>query len=575
MLAYSLAGCAIAEGPGTRGAITPGNTVRNTLDITVHCELAAQGSQLVTFGLPFPRGRLVDPDHVRVTSVDGDDLPTDATELARWRHLTDPARDGTSIRAVLVSFRHDCSAAPRANYHVQWRVRRSVHARLGVTPANVTHAWGPMAPPTVGEHPATDNYGVDRAAASIREPHTWVTLPPDWLLAAELRGPAQRISDPDLRAYLFGFGRSAVNDFPVDPPTGIKRDQGRAITDWTSNFEGWLFDRPYALWNAYVQSGEVKWLRHAHRASQYYADWISGDGDVSGYPRGSFRKRPAPSSGERGDPKYSHSGGLLAAYLLTGDARLLQKIRDIEAFTSRISTRLPPASQSTALWTERHVATALAGALHAFEASGDAAARARVQNIVAQLRDDLKRPPEGYPKDMRGVLLHSAQAHEGEGNAGWLMSPWMSALLAEKMWQYYVLSDDPFALEFLAGYAQFVSEHGLYLAKESERTDSAWYPAYLAGFDLDRTYASARNDREHAYDVLGLLMRGRWARAKLGRSTTLLDERIPSVRALAMRNFALHAGIVPGQAHQFKLAPLRKFNWWFGTTADIEWFEKP
>ena len=51
-----------------------------------------------------------------------------------------------------------------------------------------------MAAPGADEHPATDNYAVDRAAAPVLEPQTWVTIPSDWLLASELRGPARRIS---------------------------------------------------------------------------------------------------------------------------------------------------------------------------------------------------------------------------------------------------------------------------------------------------------------------------------------------------------------------------------------------
>ncbi|HOA93678.1 MAG TPA: hypothetical protein PLP74_05985 [Quisquiliibacterium sp.] len=571
--AIGLAACAGAQRVPDRSHGATEAAVHDSLEVTAHCVGGIRGEQVLSFGLPFPRGRLTDATRVRIVSAQGSDVAADAQELARWRHLTDSARDGTSIRSVLVTFRHDCGTAERATYRVHWSERRSAPGGHGVSPSNVASRWKPMPPPGSDEHPATDNYGVDRAAASVLEPQAWVTLPADWLLASELRGPARRISDIDLRTYLFGFGRSAVNDFPVDPSTGNGRDPGRRIIDWANDFEGWLFDRPYALWNLYAQSGELKWLRHAHRASQYYASWIAGDTDASGYPRGAFRKRPPTGSGGRGDPKYSHSGGLLAAYLLTGDARLLQTIRNIEAFTSRMSTRLPPVQQPSAFWTERHVAVALAGALHAFEATGDAAARNRVRQIVAGLRDDLRNPPAGYPADMRGVLLHTAQAHEGEGASGWLMSPWMSALLAEKIWQYYVLSDDRFALEFLSNYAQFVAEHALYQAKESERSEPAWYPAYLAGFDLDRNHASPRNDREHAYDVLGLLVRGRWARAQLGQSTTLIDERIPALRTLAMRNFSLHAGIVRGRAPQFRLAPLRKFNWWFGTTGDLEWFD--
>lgn len=537
--------------------------------IVVHCSLP--GPRRVSFGMPFPRGFLTDAGRVRVETAGGAEVPADVVELARWRHFADTSIDGQSIRSVLISFVHSCAAGQTASYQVRWGSTRTRRAALGLTPATATANWVPKAAPAADEGPETDNYQVDAAAEPIAEPASWVTLPVSWLAQQIVRGPLAPAQAPALAEYRLGYGRTYVNDVAADVRGFEANDDGHGLIDWSTEVEGWLYDRPLGLWNLYFATGDGRWLRHAHRASQFYAAWVASDDTHAPHQRGAFRKRRPDGPGDGGDPKYSLAGGLLADYLMTGDGRLLDKIRAIGEFLARhVATRLLPAGQTTGLWTERQVGVALAGAMYAYEATGDAVFRQRAREIVAGMAADVAAPPPGYPA-VHGVLLHRPEVHEGDTYPDWIMSPWMSALLCESLWHYYLMSDDVVALRLLSNYAQFVAERSIYPDPRSGRRDERWYPQYLTGLAAGHPQAGPSEDREHAFDVMGLLLRGRWARRRLGLQTELIDEQIERLRLTALDTFGYwkrEQAALP----RFRLTPTRKFGWWFGTTADVEWY---
>lgn len=522
-----------------------------TLPVTLECTRGVESPRVVAFGLPFPRGFLTDAAQVRLESA-GEEVPADVVELARWRHFTSSAIDGRSIRSVLISFRHDCQKSPRADYTVRWGSARTAQAGTGVLPGNVAErTWGPQAEPGRLEHPQTDNYAVDSAAAPVLEPQVWVTPPAQWLMQSNLRGPVAPIRAGMSRDWQTGFLRTYVNDVAADVSGFERSENGQGLIHWGQEFEGWLYDRPAVLWNAYVQTGEAKWLRHAHRATQFYASHIALEGR-----RGSFAKRP-------GDAKYAHAGGLFTAYLLTGDARLLERVRAVAELVGTVNTRLPPFERTTGLWTERHMSVALGGALSAWEATGEAVHRQRVLRIVEGMQADVSRPPPGYPSPaaMAGVLLHRPEVHEEGSFPDVVMSPWMAALMTEALWRYHLFSDDTRALQLLGDYAQFVAERGI------EQQGVSWAPRYLVG--LKGNYEGI--EAEHAFDVLGMLARGRWARQRLGQPTTQIDLQIQRLRDTADATFS---GWVRNSAGlpRYRLAPTRKAGWWYGTTYDLAWF---
>ena len=523
-----------------------------TVEATVHCAAGSGDAQAIGFGLPLPRGFLADSSRLRLETPEGREVAADVVELARWRHFSDTSIDGKSIRAVLIAFTHDCARAATAQYVVRWGQARTLAAGTGITPANVAErTWGPQAEPSPLEHPQTDNYAIDTTAAPVREPHAWVGLPAAWLMQSNLRGPVAPIRAGIGRDWQIGFMRTHVNDVAADVTRFETGENGQGLIHWVNEFEGWLYDRPGVLWNAYVQTGDAKWLRHAHRATQFYASHIALEGR-----RGSFAKRP-------GDAKYAHAGGLFTAYLLTGDARLIERIRAVADLVATVPTRLPPFEKTTGLWTERHMSVAIGGALSAWEATGEAAYRTRVQRIVEGMRADVSQPPPGYPgaTEMAGVLLHRPEVHEEGSFPDVVMSPWMAALMTEALWRYHLHSDDRRALQLLGDYAQFVAERAI----EQEGVD--WSPRYLSG--LKGNYEGA--EAEHAFNVLGLLARGRWARQKLGQPTGQIDTQIARLRVTADANFSRWVRPSAG-VPRYRLSPTRKAGWWYGTTYDLAWF---
>lgn len=102
---------------GLAGAAAPAINVRPTfpalqtsgvVPITLSCTGAVTGNQTVAFGLPLPREFLADAANLGLESPEGGEIAADVTELARWRHLSDAAVDGRSVRSVLIAFHHDC-----------------------------------------------------------------------------------------------------------------------------------------------------------------------------------------------------------------------------------------------------------------------------------------------------------------------------------------------------------------------------------------------------------------------------------------------------------------------------------
>lgn len=543
----------------------------NVIPLKLHCSAGNTGLQTVSFGVPFPRGVLADPRMVRIETPSGVEIPSGAVELARWRHLVDKRMDGNSIRSLLISFNHLCLGEGQELYQVHWGVLRDRSGFVAVTPADVTSGWGGQARPLSAEHPATDNYQIDTSAPPILEAKVWVTLPSAWLMKQDLHGPSAAIYDRQIHEYMLGYARTAVNDTSPEVLAFEQQDNRRGLIDWRVEVEGWLYDRPQALWNVYIQTGDVKWLRHAHRASQYYASWIAIDDSRPPYKRGAFRKKPVSSWRDRGDPKYSVSGGLLTAYLLTGDARLLDRIVAIADFVGeQISTRLPTASSRHVLWSERLVAISLADALYAFEATGAERYRKRAIDIVNGIVEDIATPPPRYPPDMSGILLHTWMVHEGVDKSGWIMSPWMSALLVEALGNYYALSGDTRALEAIYNYAKFVSENGLVEQTCTENAGPSLAPRYLASKDSSSAQLDA--PREHAYDVFAMLHRGIWGGTQLGLATELMRKQVGGLRACALASFADGKINTDGNRATYNIAPTRKFNWWFGSTSSTDWF---
>jgi len=484
---------------------------------------------VVSFGVPFPRGVVESTALVRVTDAGGVEIAAHIAELARWRSLAAAGAPPDSLRAALVQMTLTFTARTPVTIDIHWGTAPAAQlARLGDPWAT----WTAIDTATFfpAEYPAAD---------AVQEPAVFATFTAEWLSACILRTRTEPFGTDPGWAFFDSvapeFARTGVNDVDQRVTAGNR-------IDYVTAQEPWLFQRALTLFNMYIRSGDVAWLRHAHRAAQFYGRHIDA--------QGSFDLAP-------GDLKYAYGSALWLDLMLTGDTRQLPRVTRVATLGQGWNAVY---TANTGFWTERHQTYALLAALVAWEATGDAAHATRARLVASETARQARQPVAGWA--VEGCILHRQDAHEGDGVTDPICSPWMSALLAEAMFRYYVHSNDRAALDFLAELADFV-----------RTTGSAADGAGISTYYLVSSHRSDDLDIEHTCDVAGLVARGAWARAALGGDNTSL---LATARGLLtncrenLESWHRPGGPASGLA-EWRLSPARKLNWWFGTTLDLPW----
>lgn len=341
-----------------------------------------------------------------------------------------------------------------------------------------------------------------------------------------------------------GYGDTAVNRLAPGVPASAQIAYAR-------DAEPWLFDRAMTLFGLYVRTGELRWLRHAHRAAQWYASRIDAGGIFT-------------LKGED-DLKYSYGASLLTDLWLTGDAALAAPIRRIgQAGIAQWRDSYAPTQN---FWTERHQAYALRAALAAYALAGDPVQGARARALAA-LTVRMSRNAAQCP-------LHTVRQHEGDDGDNRLMcSPWMGALLSDAMMEYYLAFEDPEALRWIAGMGNYVRDHALYDGgiehRELAGLKMTWYMAGIGEHYEDGQ--RGWGDMEHACDVGAMTARAAWAQRQLGQdgaaSVQQVAEQLLQTCRFTLDYWHRSAPALP----EWRLSPPRKFNWWFGGALGYDWF---
>jgi hypothetical protein len=526
---------------------------RGSVTVTLHPgpTVSAGEPTTVAFGVPFPRSTAKSVNELRLLRG-GEPVPAHFEPTARWRALSD-AQDAElvdSLRSVLIYAEVTFSGADPL----------PLTLRYGAEP----HPVALDAPPS---SPRETWVGIDRGvdpdeytSTAVEEPAVYATLPPEWLSYALLRTRTRPL-DPTSSLGWFdgafrGYSRTAVNDVSE----AVDAD---ALIDYEHEAAPWLFDRAMTLFGMYTRTGELKWLRHAHRAAQFYARHVNEHGhfDLKDWwnPEGA-------------DIKYGYGQSAFLDLMLTGDRSLLAPIERVAAAAERWDeTYDGPGVES--FWTERHQTYALLAALSAWEATGDERHEARLLEIVEASLAHASSPPAGLPAD--GCLIHAFDQHEGHGGDEPVCSPWMSALFADAMWRYYLFSEDERALVFLARLAEWAAEHGSYeITDVHPNIDGYRVPHYLvSSAGVPRT-PDPWADREHACDVGGLIVRGVYAKRRLGEDASelrpVVDEYLRTCEHV-LDHWHREGSDTSAGLPQWRLAPPRKYSWWFGTTQDLPW----
>jgi hypothetical protein len=516
---------------GPAAELLPGRDQTGTIEVTLHPgpKTRIEAETIVSFGVPFPPNVLTDTSRLRALDPAGAVLALHAEEILPWRAWPGRVDAVPSVRAAMVSVA--VTFADKKPYVIRLEYGRAPGRALAA-PADPRADWVLVKDAEVPRD-------------TVMEPPVYATFTPDWLSDCLLRTRTTPVgSDPAWDWFdesLLGSARTAVNDVPAQVTERV---------DYQNDNEPWLFDRTATLFNVYVRTGDVKWLRHAHRSAQLYRHHITPEGYLDL---------------KDGDLKYSYGRSLLMDFLFTGDPALIETIDEIARAGGTWNAHY---KLTTNFWTERHQTYALLAALSAWEATGAAEHAARVREVVEASFGMVAQPAGSWRPD--GCMLHGMEAHEGAGGTVPICSPWMSALFGDAVWEYYIHTADQAALEFLDGLGQYVVDRALYGGDSKLPYTMPWYLASSATtFSDDGPFG----DVEHTCDVAALVARAGFARLLLGGDPGPLRDTaadlLPGCQWV-LNNWHRPGGLALGKA-EWRISPARKFNWWFGTTSDLPW----
>jgi len=315
-----------------------------------------------------------------------------------------------------------------------------------------------------------------------------------------------------------------------------------------TKYSQWLFDRPRAIYQLYILTGEPKWLNKGVQLTHFYLDNLDNSGKFT--------------LKENFDLKYLMPNGLLYHYFLTGD-REIENVLKILFEKSLIWS--PNYENENKFWTERHQAAALNLAIAYWEISGSQQAKNRIDDIVEATIQMVFNPINNWP--LRGCPQHTYKSHEGKSGNSPVCSPWMMALLDDALWRYYRLTDDKKSAALLNAFGDFILNHGIHFA--DKRLKNMVLPLYLSSMD-DKSLEIKNQwtDRQHACDVASLIGKSIYIKKKTKEDTLLLQELfnvfVQQCKDMSKQSKYNKKDFLP-------MLPPRRFGWTYSTTSDLPW----
>lgn len=311
------------------------------------------------------------------------------------------------------------------------------------------------------------------------------------------------------------------------------------------NASPWLYDRPYTLYQLYFKTGDFHWLKEAHSAALFYEKNIS--------PEGYFLLK------KRHDLKYLIPSGLLIDYIFYPRKSLLDTINKMyeNSLTWPVKYKT-----SQGFWTERHLASALSLAITEWEVQGDSHSFSRILALIEGTKSSLVFGENASG----GCIQHQLSAHEGKGGKTMVCSSWMNALVVEQLWRFYLLTFNHDSKSLIISLANQVLNKGVYQGWGVHMKDYK-VPRYLQFFnDSKRRELDQWTDMHHACDVAGMLSKAAFLLKQDGKEYRLQKDMTLSLLKTCKKTLS-RANVVK----TWSLSPLRKFNWWFSSTGNLEW----
>lgn len=574
--------------PSTQGPVAPFHVPAEpagSIAVRLHpTENVATGSPtLVTFGVPFTRGSLTAAQLAAVRVLDGGtEVPAFVEQLTPWRHATNPAVDGASVRVARIQIRHTFATAFPGfeTVTVEWGSRN--RSRNVTTRTDPRTAWHLV---TTGSFAAEDG---------VFEPDVYAVLPKQHLangaIAAARMDPfddavAEGRDDPELLdatehydGYVELDRASKNNLFTI-----VNEDDPR-VTDefdcpYKTDFEPWLYDRAAAMFVVAMRSGTFKPLREAVRNAEFYRGrlWPAGTNPPNAV--GLFKlKDPDPfGSGGGNSAMYSYAESLAYTHWMTGDDEVLEAIGWV---VSAHESNDEPTRWSPALggWTERHTAFRLLANTVAYEVFGDAEDRGR---MLAQSADFIwhQNGADGQLPAGRvdGGLYHFGRQH-GDGEEDELVaSTWMTAITVAAMVRAYAFTEDE-------AIAAFVRRAGTWEAAVLKNDTGHLYdtfegplryPAYMVRADgaPDRFDGGEGDVIDHALEVAtAIAWGGYFAEAGGTPDPALADAATDLYFSYDIGvNYWTRPAAPPVGLPAFRVSPWRKFGWEHRVSGSLSW----
>ncbi|MBI4508372.1 MAG: hypothetical protein HY698_01970 [Deltaproteobacteria bacterium] len=516
--------------------------------VTVTLERNLAGPELVSFGVPVPRGLVKDLTTVRVRPRGGDSTLSARVRELLAEHDKNGARIGT--RALLVQFPAQEMQGDGMVVDILWNETGGDVHPIATTSyrASDVSVDSPVIARTTertivsenGQFRLREGAIVERTVYMGREPGVLAIFPPGYLAGTGILGElatAEQAKAPQhagLRSLSEAIAtavRSAsfLEEYALHPAS---------VEDMTANYEEWLYDPCATYLIAYAHVEDPAFLRHAFKACSWYAGKIN----LSGSDVGIFSGKPDP------DPKYSHSRGLYAYYALTGDEVALAAATAIAEMWNQDSLFVGPYREGRLrgeerLWTERLLGASLEGLWYGFRFTGDS----KYLGSFLQMIETASRHVTGTAADLaiinpwysfppQDCFIHSAlQQAEGDAGLPWC-SPWMTVLAVDPLLRYQELSQDPRVDEVFIRIARFLRDVGTSyligdLLGDSFLSPSQCFdptansrrrrlvPLYGAGRDASgvRRINGSWSDLEHCADVTALTAAALRALARTGR----------------------------------------------------------
>jgi hypothetical protein len=213
----------------------------------------------VSFGIPFPKGFLNSISEFKIFDENGDEIAIATKDLLPWRYINE---DKTSVRSALVQIElafetNEFGLLKTRELTLEWGVTRTV-SNLPIEPAR--DSWVLV---DDKEFPASDR---------IYEPKAYAVFEPKWYGESVIKTRLLPInSHSDFSAYDTAFqlfGDTAINH--VDP-----RVIDGNLIPYRESYAAWLFDRAMTIYQLAFRTGKFKYIRAAHRASQFYLQqWL-------------------------------------------------------------------------------------------------------------------------------------------------------------------------------------------------------------------------------------------------------------------------------------------------------------